>query len=476
MPAVPKCVAVILPRVQDEFQISDNWIGMLSSSIFTGMMIGAWSWGSYSDSFGRVGAFKGTLLLTSIFGILAGFSTSFTMLCFSFFGLGLGVGGSMPTDGTIFLENLPEEYHYLLTGLSVFFSLGAILTSSIALYIIPRHSCPEDEPQGKCNFAEQNQGWRYLMSILAIITVIFFLCRLLFFRLHESPKYLVTAGQDQEAVDVLQYISDHNGSAFNFQLADVEDGAQNKSSIRLTSSAYQRLESGETEETDPQRADAKRQISESDVAVLPETGQGWRRTLQDYSDRISALLEPRLRKTTLIVWILWFSVSAAYTIFNVFLPRFLEEKLGKTPGGDSRTESLQEYCIYTLAGLPGSLVGAGLEKHMGKKQAMALSTLATSLGILAFAFMSSQTGTMLVSVWISFQGTLMYAIIYGYTPRLFPVAHRGTATGIASALSRLAGMTAPIATGVLLTISTSLPLYISSSLFFASAVLMALLR
>ena len=124
---------------------------------------------------------------------------------------------------------------------------------------------------------------------------------------------LVTAGQDQEAVDVLQYISDHNGSAFNFQLADVEDGAQDKSSIRLASSAYQRLESGETEETDPHRANAKRQISESDVAVLSENEQGWRRTLQDYSDRISALLEPRLRKTTLIVWTLWFSVSAAYT-------------------------------------------------------------------------------------------------------------------------------------------------------------------
>lgn len=70
MPDIPKCVAVILPRVQgaqnccitpavsaernaerrnldtDEFEISDNWIGMLSSSIFTGMMIGAWSWGS----------------------------------------------------------------------------------------------------------------------------------------------------------------------------------------------------------------------------------------------------------------------------------------------------------------------------------------------------------------------------------------------------------------------------------------------
>lgn len=52
-----------------------------------------------SDSFGRVGPFCGTLLLTSCFGILAGFAGSFTLLCLCFFALGLGVGGSMPTDG-----------------------------------------------------------------------------------------------------------------------------------------------------------------------------------------------------------------------------------------------------------------------------------------------------------------------------------------------------------------------------------------
>lgn len=124
---------------------------------------------------------------------------------------------------------------------------------------------------------------------------------------------------------------------------------------------------------------------------------------------------------------------------------------------------------------------------------MALSTFATAIGILAFVFVSSQAGTMLVSVWVSFQGTLMYAIICwspkirdrnrkltgfcsdGYTPRLFPVAYRGSATGIASALSRLAGMTAPILTGIILAISRSLPLYIAAGLFFASAILMAVL-
>jgi hypothetical protein len=32
-------VAVILPRVQVHFQVSDRWIGLLSTSIFAGMMV-----------------------------------------------------------------------------------------------------------------------------------------------------------------------------------------------------------------------------------------------------------------------------------------------------------------------------------------------------------------------------------------------------------------------------------------------------
>lgn len=38
-------------------------------------------------------------------------------------GVGLGVGGSMPTDGTLFLENVSQHKHYLLTGLSTLFVL-----------------------------------------------------------------------------------------------------------------------------------------------------------------------------------------------------------------------------------------------------------------------------------------------------------------------------------------------------------------
>lgn len=49
---------------------------------------------------------------------------------------------------------------------------------------------------------------------------------------------------------------------------------------------------------------------------------------------------------------------------------------------------------------------------------------------------------------------------------------RGTACGIASALSRAAGIVAPILTGVLLTIEVSLPLYVSAACFFVTAACM----
>lgn len=64
-----------------------------------------------------------------------------------------------------------------------------------------------------------------------------------------------------------------------------------------------------------------------------------------------------------------------------------------------------------LTRLPGSLVGAALEHRMGRKEAMYISTFATSAGVFGFVFVSSQAAVMLVSIWISFTGTLMYAII-----------------------------------------------------------------
>lgn len=50
-----------------------------------------------------------------------------------------------------------------------------------------------------------------------------FLARIVFFRLHESPRYLVNAGRHQEAIQALQMISKFNGSELSLDVEDVRD-------------------------------------------------------------------------------------------------------------------------------------------------------------------------------------------------------------------------------------------------------------
>lgn len=53
-----------------------------------------------------------------------------------------------------------------------------------------------------------------------------FLARIVFFRLHESPRYLVHAGRPQEALESLQMISRFNGSDLSIEIGDVQDHHQ----------------------------------------------------------------------------------------------------------------------------------------------------------------------------------------------------------------------------------------------------------
>lgn len=91
----------------------------------------------------------------------------------------------MPTDGTLLLEYVPKAKQYLVTALSVFFSVGSVISALVALIILPNHSCP-NTPSGptagvgnlakvsgtsvpSCDVETQNRGWRYLLTILATL-------------------------------------------------------------------------------------------------------------------------------------------------------------------------------------------------------------------------------------------------------------------------------------------------------------------
>jgi hypothetical protein len=65
---------------------------------------------------------------------------------------------------------------------------------------------------------------------------------------------------------------------------------------------------------------------------------------------------------------------------------------------------------------------------------------------------------------------IMYAVLYSYTPEIFPTKDRGTGNAITASANRIFGIMAPIV-AMYANLATSAPVYVSGALFIASGVL-----
>ena len=141
----------------------------LTCALFTGLLIGATFWGYAADVVGRRLSFNVTLFICGVFGVAAGGARNFASLAGLIGASCFGIGGSMPVDGMIFLEFLPGSRQFLLTLLSVFWSLGQLVTSLIGWGFIAHWHCDtHDECMNNTTSAgwlTDNVGWLSLIHI-----------------------------------------------------------------------------------------------------------------------------------------------------------------------------------------------------------------------------------------------------------------------------------------------------------------------
>uniref|UniRef100_V5EGZ4 Major facilitator superfamily (MFS) profile domain-containing protein n=1 Tax=Kalmanozyma brasiliensis (strain GHG001) TaxID=1365824 RepID=V5EGZ4_KALBG len=372
-----QAIAIILPHIQRYFVLTDGIVGLASSSIFVGMFVGSIAWGVVSDSYGRRAAFNVTLAVTAVFGTLAAMAGSFALLCVLLFAVGTGVGGSMPTDSSNLVENLPVRKHSYVTALSVFFSAGSVVSSLIGLAVLS---------------ASDPDGWRWLLGALAGVTVVFVSARVAFFRLLESPKYLPSAS--------------------------------------------------------------------------------------DLVSRYSELFSPSWKRTTLLIWVIWGGMSYGFTTFNVLLPKLLESRYDSPaamqgePDDASIRRAMLDILLYSLSSLPGSLISAYMvETRLGRIGTMVSSTAIMAAAVLVFSLTYWRSSLTVVSV----SSSISYAAIYGYTPEVMAPTIRATACGTASAISRVAGIIAPLLAGWAFSLSPAVPLFMATSVLVIVTSAMALL-
>ncbi|KAI8457666.1 sugar transporter-like protein [Phakopsora pachyrhizi] len=436
----PIVTSLILAPIAKEFNVSHSPLLTLAQSI--GLLGGALLWGFGCDLFGRKLSFNFTIGSTAIFALVAAFSPNFPFLCVFACLWSTGVGGGLPVDSTLFLEFLPGSHQYLLTILSIFWSIAQLVVTLVAWPLLSNFSCNSNATS--CSKTE-NFGWRWILIIFGSISVLMFGLRFFIFRIFESPKYLMGKGMDAEAVATIHKVARYNGVRSTLKLEHLEEISHVKcpevssSAVNMKSSFARSME----------------KLSSQHIRALFAT--------------------PKLAFSTSLIIVIWAFIGLGFPLYNSFIP-FIQNQRGIDFGDSSISMTYRNTLIIAAISLPGALIGALFVQlpQIGRKGSLAISTFLTGASLLASTTAKNSNTLLGWNCAFGLASNFMYAVLYSYTPEIFCTKDRGTGNAITASANRIFGIMAPIV-AMTADLKTPVPVYLSGALFFGAGLLTLLL-
>ncbi len=392
----------LLGSIKAEFGLSSAQAGLLASSSFFGMVVGASLSGMLADRFGRKPVFQWSIVLWGVASYLCSTAQQLETLTLFRVLLGIGMGMEFPIAQSMLSELIPARqrgrYIALMDG---FWPLGFVAAGVLSYCLLPVI------------------GWRSLFLVLAIPAVFVLAVR---FFIPESPRWLEHSGQHQAADRVLSHI---------------------EGKVRRSLGG----------------------------APLPEPVAMARQepAATGFFAAFAALWSPVYRQRTLMIWALWFFALLGFYGLTSWLGALLQQS------GFAVTQSVYYTVLISLGGIPGFLMAAWLVERWGRKPTCVL----TLLGGGAMAFVYGQSAVfggnlgLLIGSGLLMQFFLfgMWAVLYTYTPELYPTSARATGSGFASAIGRVGSLLGPMVTGLVFPLTGQGGVFALGALCFALAAL-----
>ncbi|WP_424767678.1 MFS transporter [Paenibacillus sp. sgz302251] len=185
-----------------------------------------------------------------------------------------------------------------------------------------------------------------------------------------------------------------------------------------------------------------------------------------FRERVTSVWSTKYRRSTITLWILWFTVVFSYYGMFLWLPTVMMLK------GFDLVKSFQYVLLMTLAQLPGYFTAAYLIEKLGRKFVLVSYLLLTAVSAVWFA--GAETDGMLIAagVCLSFFNLGAWGGMYAYTPELYPTEVRSTGVGLAASFGRIGGVIGPYLVGMLVARETAITTIFM--IFFVAIVIGAL--
>ncbi len=158
-------------------------------------------------------------------------------------------------------------------------------------------------------------------------------------------------------------------------------------------------------------------------------------------NNLTMLLGKEYRKSTLMLWIVWFCVVFSYYGMFLWLPSVVILK------GFDLVKSFEYVLIMTLAQLPGYFTAAWLIDRVGRKFVLITYLLGTTISAYFFGIAETVIHLILSGMFLSFFNLGAWGALYAYTPEQYPTTIRATGAGSAAGIGRIGGILGPLMIG-----------------------------
>ncbi|GAB6927292.1 MFS transporter [Paenibacillus sp. JCM 10914] len=169
-----------------------------------------------------------------------------------------------------------------------------------------------------------------------------------------------------------------------------------------------------------------------------------------FAERIASVWSIEHRRTSIMLWVLWFTVVFSYYGMFLWLPTVMVDK------GFSLVKSFQYVLIMTLAQLPGYFTAAYFIEKFGRKFVLVTYLVLTAVSAIWFGYANTEASLLAAGISLSFFNLGAWGGLYAYSPELYPTKVRSTGVGLATSFGRIGGVIAPLLVGVLKQNGTSI--------------------
>jgi len=384
-------LAFVLPVLVRLWAITPAQIGWLIAIGYLGQFAGALVFGAFAERHGRIRSVAGATAVMSVMSIACALAGNFGTLLTLRLIQGIGVGGEMPVAAT-YINELSKARgrgrFFLLYEL--IFPIGLMVTGQIGALLVP------------------TLGWQVMFLIGGIPGL---LVTVLLLRLPESPRWLISKGRIADADAVIREIE---AVAPGVGIRDPGSAIRGPGSAERPKSRAGGP--GDQFESGPIRA------------------------------RASELFAGPYRTRTVIVWALWASAYFITNGLNNWMPTLYSSVYHLSLAAALRAgtfNNIAQVAILIVCAFTIDAVGRRPWTVMGF---IAGAALLAMLG--TFAAHSVTAVIALVTLSYGIVGSVN-AVLYLYTPEIYPTRMRALGTGAATCWLRLASAAGPVFVGYL---------------------------